>query len=787
MVTFTFVIAAGLLLPAAFVGPMILALIPAAPLLILRHRACRIVGCAGLAATLLALHLAYAQAHRPPVAMEGVDVRAEGRVVSLVEREAGRVRFEMVPERTEPWPEGALLPRRIRLSQYGGEVMPAAGERWRWTVRLKRPRGFSNPVRFDYEAWLAAEHIDATGYVRAAPPPRRLTTGAGLAHWRAGLSEAIAGALPRGRATAIIQALVVGDRRGFDDPLWELFRDTGTSHLMAISGLHVGMVAGLGVLLVGAWGRVAPGAGARLPRRDVALVTGLAAGAIYAALAGFALPTVRAILMLAMVAAALLLRRRVAGPRVLALAAVIILAIDPWAVLSAGFWLSFGAVALLFSVLARRGPGVPGGMLLRTQLVVGIGMVPLTWLFFGQIAWVGIPANLIAIPVFSLVVIPAALLGTLLLGLWPAAGGLLLNLLSAMLDAILVALEAAAELGRSTDLSAPLHGLPMWVPAAVVILLAIGRNGRVLAGLLVTATAIGPAALSDPASPSLRMTVFEVGQGTAVLLEVGERRLLYDTGPAWGSSGASAATFTVVPFLRERGITQLDRIIISHDDRDHSGGLPAVLETGCTARIEGGEPLAAVRNAGRCAVGDRWRWGDVRFTTLWPPRDGERTGNAASCVLRVEVAGRSLLLAGDIEAAQEARLLERLREPVDVLLVPHHGSGGSSTPPFVAATAPRVAIFPVGHRNAYGFPDPAVVERYRCAGATVYRTGRDGALQMEIDADGTMRMTAWRDAHRRLYHEPGGRPGFRARARIHYDAGGSGTPHLRRERESCGN
>jgi competence protein ComEC len=784
MVAFPLTIAFALLAPAWLAGPALLVLVVLLPLCVLTDSPLRWLGQAGLGAVVVLVQLAFALEQRPPPSMQGRDLELVGQVVDLVESEPGRHRFRVVPDVIRPWPAQVPLPGLIRLTQYGGDVAPGAGERWRWTVRIKRPRGFRNPVDFDYESWLAAQHVDATGYVRGDPAPQRLTTGRGLPHWRAAISARLAESLPPGDATAVIQALVVGDRRGFDDRLWNVFRDTGTSHLMAISGLHIGLVAGLlGLLANLAW-RIAPTALLQRPRRDVALLAGFAGALVYAALAGFSVSTLRALVMVGVACAALACRRRVSGFGILLLTASLVLASDPRAALSVGFWLSFSAVALILAVSVGRHRESRLIELVRIQWAVGIGMLPLTLAIFGSVSWTGLGVNLLAIPLFSLIVVPAALLGTLLLGLWPLLGTGLLAAVHHLLGWILAALERAAQADALFDLAEPLRGLPGWLPVGLAVLLVVGGwRPWIMAGLAALALAVGLLHPLQTPVPALRMIVFEVGQGTAVLVEAGGRRLLFDTGPGW-SSGASAAAFTLVPYFEEQGIRRLDRVIVSHDDRDHSGGLGAVLDAVRVSHLSSGEPLAAAA-ARRCHAGQSWRWGAVEFRLLWPPRESELVGNGSSCVLEIRVGGRRLLLTGDIEAEAERVIAGTLDGPVDVLLVPHHGSASSSTPALLARARPRVAVIPVGHRNAYGFPDAAVLRRYHELGAAVYRTGRDGAVIVDVAADGCLTVTGWRAATWRLHHEPGGRGRFRRLPEIHYHADRSADPG--RHLEPCGN
>lgn len=788
MVAFCTTVAALLLLHADIAGPALLLLPLLLPLLVLDGALARAAGMAGLASLIVAVHLGAALAQRLPVAKEGEDLRLTGRVADLVTTRTDRARFLVEPASMSPWPDGAPLPRRIRLSVYGNTPAPKAGEEWTWTVRLKRPRGFSNPQRFDYEAWLASAGIHATGYVRSRPEPRKLAAGSGLVHWRAWLSERIEVAAGPGPGSAILRALIVGDRRGFDDDLWQRFRATGTSHLMAISGLHVGLAAGLGALLGRGVAACCPRVLERWPRRVIMIPPALAFAAIYAGLAGFALPTLRALVMLAVASTALLMRWRPGAGRVLLLTAVAVLLFDPWAVLSPAFWLSFGAVALLvlaFLGWRQAGRGAALRALMRAQLAIGIGLAPMTVLFFGQVSWLGIPVNLTVIPLFSLVIVPLALAGAALLAVLPSLGQWILAPLAVGLDAF------AATLGWLTAFSEQLsellpdwlaYGMPWWTLALLAaLLLAGGWMVRLSAVALAMGLHLWTVVAGDrPSDGVLRLTVFEVGQGTAALVELDGRRLLYDTGPGW-RGGGNAARFSVVPYLRERGVERLERVVVSHADNDHAGGLEEVMRHFEVDDLLIGEPLRDAVHGRRCRTGEAWRWGEARFRFLWPPEGADAQGNDASCVLRIDYAGRRLVLAGDIEAAAETRMLAAGIEPSDLLLVPHHGSDTSSTPAFVNALTPLVAVIPVGYGNAYGFPRASVISRYRRAGTALFRTDRDGAVITTVDSAGSLEVVSWRQASRRLFHQPGGRDAFLPGSHIHYDAVRSKTLKSGRE------
>lgn len=769
-------VVAGVWLPRA-AAPAWLPLLPLVALLPCRGAARRLA--------LLALGLLWALVWQAavielrPLPREA-PVAVSGRIVSLPERDGDRQRFLFAPAAIAGG--SGALPRRIRVSAYGPAPRFSAGERWRLVLRLRRPRGFMNPVRFDYERWLASRHIDATAYLARPGAARRLAPARGLPAWRARLSAAIGTAVVAPTGAAILQGLVTGDRRGFGDRLWETLRATGTSHLMAISGLHIGLVAAAGHLLGGLlWGWL------RLPGPRPAVAGGgallLAAG--YAALAGFALPTLRALVMLAVLLAGRALRQPLAPGRALAVAAAAVLLPDPAAALAPGFWLSFGAVALILLVVRGRRDGALCG-LLRIQIGLGVGLAPLLALWFGELSLLALPVNLLVLPLFSLLVVPGALLGSLVLVAWPAAGTPLLGALGAALEWLA---GAGAALSSAAGGTLALPSVAPWAIllaglAAVLAALPAGTPGRRLVPALAA-----PLLLTAPPAPapgSAGLTFLEVGQGSAAVIRTRSSVTVVDTGPVW-SGGANAAAFTLVPYLQALGVARVDTLVVTHADADHRGGLAALQARFAVGRILAGEPLAQAPAARRCRRGQAWSRDGVRFEMLGPPAGAGWSGNRASCVLQVSTAGGSALFTGDLEGEAERWLARRLPGPVDILEVPHHGSAGSSSPALLAAARPRHAIVSAGFRNAYGLPAPETLGRLRCAGAQVHDLGRGGAARFRLEAGGVTWLGDERWQRAGWLHEDVRRLRFRGDRQIHYDPAGLSGPSRGTGELPCGN
>jgi competence protein ComEC len=738
-------------------------------------------GIAACAGTLLGYAWAAFLAHHtlaPQLnpADEGRDLTVTGVIDSLPYRFEQGLRFNLQVERTET--PNVQVPPRIALSWYAdrrGEAgLPEVltpGERWRLTVRLQRPHGNANPGGFDYEAWLLEQGVRATGYVRIDAANARLDAFVArfstlVERTRAVLRDRILHALEGRQYAGVIVALVIGDQRGIGQSDWQVFNRTGVGHLISISGLHITMIAGLAALGVSSlWRRsffTAAQLPLRLPAQKVAALSGALAALLYVLLAGFGVPAQRTLYMLAVVALALWTGRLSSITHVLCLALGVVVLLDPWAVLWPGFWLSFGAVAvILFGGHGRIARHETGGKAAlrtagRTQWSVTLGLVPLTMLLFGQVSLASPLANAVAIPLVSFVVTPLALLGSLLPQ--PLCGWLLV-------PAHAVVAGLAGALGTLSALPSAVWRAP--APQAWVFLLALGGTLWMLmprgwphrwAG----AAPWLPLLLQLPEHPApgtFRVTAFDVGQGMALLVETSGHRLLYDTGPG-AAPGSDAGSRVLLPYLRMRGIAGLDGMVVSHGDSDHTGGALAVLgdqQVGWVASSLAPEhPIvrAAQRHL-RCAAGQGWEWDGVRFEMLHPAAaiyaDPKPKANARSCTLRITNGHTAILLAGDIEAAQEAALVGssagRLR--ADVLLAPHHGSGTSSTAAFLAAVQPSVGVFQVGWRNRYRHPKKEVWERYGALGIERLRTDELGALTLDFGQ--AVSYEAYRRAHPRYW------------------------------------
>lgn len=706
-----------------------------------------------------------------PTAWEGQNIQLVGVVASMPQQQERGERFEFDVERILT--AGAVVPHHLSLSQYSTEFDADfknrsdkaaafhAGERWQITVRLKRPHGTANPHGFDFEAWALEHNIRATGYVRKDERNQRVSAFVPRPAYiieavREKVRERMNAVLADKPYGGILNALAIGDESAILQADWQVFLRTGTNHLMSISGLHITMLAGLAFGLVFALWRRSEKLTLWLPARKAATVAGVAAAMLYALIAGFSVPTQRTFYMLAVIALALWSGRNVAMARVLACALLLVVVLDPWAVLAPGFWLSFGAVAVIAYAMGGR-IGRPHWLreAIHTQWAVSLGLMPLLLVLFQQVSIISPLANAFAIPLVSLVVVPLTLLGSLLPLDWP------LELAHMVMTACMYCLQWLAALPISTwqQHAPPGWTLPLAILGVLWILLPRGFPMRWL-GLI----ALLPMLLLLPPRPqhgAMKVAVLDVGQGLAVVVETASRTLLYDTGPRYSSQSDSGSRI-VVPYLRGEGVSHLDGLVISHDDIDHSGGMLSVLAqepiTWFASSLAKPPELDALRYM-PCYAGQSWVWDGVRFDMLHPDlssyQDTDIKDNNRSCVLRIVSQFGSVLLAGDIERQAEIDLLRVAPESLaaDVLVVPHHGSKTSSTVDFVAAVQPSVAIFTVGYRNRFGHPKQAVLERYEQIGSQAYRSDQDGAVLLDFFSRNGITITRWRSQARRYWQD----------------------------------
>lgn len=710
-----------------------------------RSRPIQLIGAIALG---LLWALAWLQLFAPlPLAseLEGEVVEVVGAIASLPRLEGRRGRFDFDVEQTLLRGEVVAGPRRIRLNWYRPHPEIGVGERWRLQVKLRRPRGLANPAGFDYRQWLYQQRIEASGYVRRGSEARRLDAEGNypLQRLRALLGDALTRSLEGQPLSGVITALVIGERSAITAGQWQVVTATGTNHLLAISGLHIGMVAGLAYLVSGwLWRR-----SARLPlwlaTPKLAALVAIAAAAGYAALAGFSIPTQRALIMIAVVMAGQLGDRRLSPSLSLPLALLAVTLYDPLALLGVGFWLSFSAVAvILFGMQGRLGCHGRIWQWGRVQWLVVVGLLPLLMLLFQQFSLTAPLVNLIAVPWIGGVVLPVALLGGVLSPLLPSIATPILLFAESLLQLIWWLLAWVAAAVPPYSVATP--PLPLALLGGVGVVWLLMPRGWPLR--IVGAVPIVVMLFYRPQLPegAVRFTLLDVGQGLAVVVETRHHTLVYDSGPRFSDSFDTGSA-VVVPYLRSRGVNRVDTLVVSHADNDHSGGAQAILSQLTVSRLLTGAPHRFVdQQPLACMAGQQWQWDGVRFEVLHPAEavtgEADYRGNNSVCVIRVASRFGSLLLTGDIERQAEAELLGRYGDQLvsDWLIAPHHGSRTSSTQPFITAVAPTRVLFSSGYKNPFGFPDSEVVERYRELGALSYDTASSGAITVTLSQQGSL-------------------------------------------------
>lgn len=654
---------------------------------------------------------------------------------------------------------------RVRLGWFQPPVAVRLGDVWQFELRLRRPRGNRNAGVFDYEAWLFRSGIGATGYVVAGRRNHLLQSGrlGVIDGVRQGFVDRLDRAFPDDPAGAVLAAISVGARHRMTPEQWERYALTGTSHLMAISGLHVGLAAAGAYSIAAAMGVVL---GFRGNQHMRATAIALVAAGLYAAVSGFAVPAQRATLMIGLVALAVVRMRRPRPASIIALAGFVMAAAQPVNTMAPGFKLSFAAVIVLAWIARQhRVPTSRGSLmrraadavmpLARLQVMLLLGLLPLTVLIFNRVALVAPPVNLVAVPVFSIVTVPLSLAGLLLGGPLAVVGDKALWLAAHSIAGIELFIAWAATLdivgNDLPELSGWAWTLLAFLPAWIV--LPPGWPGRSLAWLALVALLTYTSPRAPPGCVDVE--VLDVGQGLAVVATTATQALLYDTGAAFRSGGSVADT-VIVPRLKRRGVERIDHLVISHGDLDHAGGTDAILAAFDVGRIMSSEPLgrAHARQA-YCRAGAAWETDRVRFRFVHPDAGSSFDGNDASCVLLVEAGRHRIVLPGDIERPAERTLVQRgAVERADVVVIPHHGSRTSSSLPFVRALSPDVAIVSAGYDNRWGFPKSDIVERWASAGATVLNTGDDGAIEFRMCRDsGVGRVVRQRFESRRFWHE----------------------------------
>ena len=708
----------------------------------------------------------YRLSDRLPEQLEGVEVQVTGIVADLPEQDDKHVRFDFIPRdgvyAANPSGTGAAitrdgvyatsqsgtgvvptvtgsvqkLPAKLRLNWYYPDQTIKAGQHWAFTVKLKRVHGTMNPGGFDYERWLFAEGIGATGYVRPNPKPVLLGRDSAwnnIAVLRQIITDRLSSTLGGSASLALIKALTIGDGNSISQQQWDVFRKTGTTHLVVISGSHIGLIAGLVYFLVlKLWART--GWLSHSPQK-IAAVSAMLVAVFYSGLAGFSVPTQRSLIMLSVAMIAIILQRNSRPFNTLAIALFAVLIRDPLAVLATGFWLSFLAVSLIvYAVSGRLGKLDQVWGAIKINGVTSVGLSPLLLLFFQQVSLIAPLANLIAVPVISLLAVPVSLLAVILMFISPLLAGKLFWLVDPVLQGLgwLLAYLAAIPIA-SIHLAPPSYWAMLFAAPGIVLLLApVGMPSRWLGLVMFLPLLFGET--KQPETGSINMTLLDVGQGLSAVVQTRHHLLVYDTGAKF-SAQSDIGQSVLLPFLRSQGIAKIDSLIISHGDNDHIGGAASLIRGMATEQVLTSVPNQLSEYAPiDCIAGQSWQWDEVKFTLMSPPPQKFVSDNNNSCVLKIQAKQGAVLLVGDIEAEAESWLVKSYGEALkaDVLVAPHHGSKTSSTADFLQAVHPSYVLIPAGYRNQYGHPHKDILARYRHFHTHWLTSSDSGAIAVNV-------------------------------------------------------
>lgn len=719
----------------------------------------------------------------------GNNLIVTGVITDLPEKNNQRLRFSMNIRSATDSRGNELdrknFPRKIQLSWYQGygkktSPLPelTVGEVWQLTVRLKRPRGFANPAGFDYHAWLLRQGVGAIGYVVQSKTNTLIEQYSAAVGWREWIDyqrqQLQRWILARSHSPerGILVALLVGDSAHVEKAQWNRMQKTGTSHLIAISGLHVGFLALFGFYFGLAIGKCIQSVWRPCAALYIAWLSAIFCATFYSALAGFNIPTLRTLVMLAIFYCACLSHRSLRITDIFCCALALVLVIDPLAAYDMGFWLSFGAVALLLFYFSGRWIEKQDGnywqgfslrdlvwSFIRSQWVMFIGLlIPLSVLV-SSVSLVAPVANAVAIPLITFFVVPLLLLGAVVRNASGVLGDFLLSLAGHGMEILKIFLQFLLDI--CGDYASPVVAFSSEVSTLIalsclLVLLPKGIFPRSIAWVGLMVGGILGYLLPSPNVPELKVAVLDVGQGTAVVVQVKHKTLVYDTGPQFTES-FDAGGAILGPYLFAQGISGIDTLVVSHSDKDHSGGLNGFLEKVKAERMFVGDDtlLEIYQEAKNCHTQKPWQWGDVYFEFIPLTVNHRTVDNNKSCVLLITWNGQTVLLPGDIEARVENQLLRdgKIPDALTVLVAAHHGSRSSSSPRLVRHTTPDYVVYSAGFRSQHGHPHPEVRRRFQDVGSVEFTTASSGAIVFEWFKNNAPVITEYRQAHRRYWFD----------------------------------
>jgi competence protein ComEC len=689
--------------------------------------------------------------------IEGQTLLVTGRIVSLPEINTRRIRFEFLIDRLLT-DDGTYWssPGKVMLSWYGANTSVVPGQIWQLALRLKRPYGFMNPGGFDYEGWLFQHRIRAIGYVtnHRFNKYTGISNGQFINRLRYFLRNKIISHSGNSRFLGLVTGLGLGDRSYITAKDRDILNRTGTNHLLAISGLHIGLISGLYYFIACWFWSVCGKLPLYFPAPRFAAIAAIFGACCYAILAGMSIPTQRALIMVIVFMLSLISNRQYAFSVVMCFAMLLVLIYDPFAVMAPGFWLSFFAVALIaYGMMHRVNTDSFWWRWCRPQYLVAVGLIPVLLIWFKQFSVVSILANLVAIPWISLIVVPLVLAVVLVVNISETLGTLLLHCVSMALDLLWPFLEL---LGKSDIAVWHQSAPPIWAFAGALLGIIILLQPRAMPsrwlGLVWILPVIFPIK-EQPSKGEFWLTLLDVGQGLSAVIRTREHALVYDTGAKFSDS-FNAGAAVVVPYLRQSNIDVLDLLVVSHGDNDHIGGSGAILADFPETTVLTSVPEKFNHpSVGKCLAGQRWHWNGIRFAILHPELGFGSTRNNLSCVLKISRGQQVILLTGDIEREAETHLIGKYGKQLSatVLVAPHHGSRSSSTKEFIHMVQPELVLFPTGYRNRFSFPNEDIIKRYAAENIQSYDTARHGAVLIRFDKSG-ISVNSYRQVRKRFWH-----------------------------------
>ncbi len=687
--------------------------------------------------------------------LEGEDVHVKGVVVEMKSENPQFSKFIFNVDQASIHPLSSQVPKSVMLSWYRPKQILQSHQQCDFVIRLKKFRGYSNPGGTDYEKNMFIAGIGARGYVRSGQCDELNILDIDQPSLRQQWISRFQLIAPQYQYANLMLALTFGERKDIEQTQWQVLRETGTSHLLAISGLHLSAISVVMFFLVTYLMRCNAYMCERIPAQSIAAVFAMLAAIFYAYLAGYSLPTQRALIMVSVGLLAILLRKPVINVPVLSVALLLVLIIDPRSVLSAGFWMSFLAVLFIFVILkSTQGKGKLF-RIIAVQCYLGFALFPISLLFFSQASIISPIVNLIAIPLVSFILLPLLLVTQVLFLFGIAISDSLFILLDQLFSWLWWGLQYSAEFEYSSlEFSPTVLGVIAYEVGLFMLVQAKGLPVRHLAWVLLA----GLFLIKEPSLThgQMRLTVLDVGQGLALVIETENHTLIYDAGVR-SLSGFNTGDVVVLPYLKSRAISKVDLAIVSHNDNDHSGGMHSLISQGViTDLMVSNQPeLYDFEGTRLCRAGDEWQWDGIKFNVLHPPKKWQSNDNNRSCVLQINHSAGSILFTGDIEKSAEEWLINQYGDNLssDIIVAPHHGSKSSSSYRFIGLADPQTVVFSAGYRNRYGFPHATIKQRYQEIGAQLMDTGRHGAVTFIFDAhDGLQTQTGYRQDNKRYWH-----------------------------------